>query len=424
MIGVLVNSWALFLGMFLLMIGNGMQGTLLGLRGSIEGFGALEMSYVMSGYFLGFLFAARVAPAMIRRVGHIRVFAALASFVSAVLILYPTFTDPWAWGILRVVFGFCFCGIYVTAESWLNNSATNETRGQSLSLYTIVMMGGVVASQYVILLGDPSGFVLFILPSVLVSLAVAPILLSVTPTPAFERTQPMSVVAAFRSSPLAAVGVFLMGGVFAAQFGMTAVYGTEAGLRTAQVAIFVSMFYIGGLIFQYPIGWVSDRFDRRVLIMILAAAAGLASVGAFFFAGIFPVLLVMSFLIGGFSNPLYPLIIAYMNDYLEVEDMAAASGALMFLNGLGAIAGPIVAGYLMSAFGPSMFWVFIAVTLFLMAGYALYRMTRRPADTSTDEYVTYVPVSPIASPVAMEAAQEQYVENAETSDELPQAAAS
>src|SRR6056297_2573942 len=226
MFGVLFQSWALFLGFFLLMIGNGMQGTLLGLRGSIEGFSAVEMSYVMSAYFLGFLGGSRLAPVMIRRVGHIRVFAALASFISAVLILYPTITDPIAWGLLRVIFGFCFSGVYVTAESWLNNSATNETRGQSLSVYTIVMMGGIVASQYVILLGDASGFVMFILPSVLVSVAIAPMLLSATPTPAYERAKPMSLLAAFRFSPLSAVGTFFTGAVFAAQFGMTAVYDT------------------------------------------------------------------------------------------------------------------------------------------------------------------------------------------------------
>ena len=417
MIGVLGNSWALFLGMFLLMIGNGMQGTLLGLRGSIEGFSAVEMSYVMSGYFAGFLFGSRLAPVMIRRVGHIRVFSALASLVSAVLVLYPTITDPWAWGFLRVVFGFCFSGVYVTAESWLNNAATNETRGQSLSIYTIVVMAGVVAAQYVILLGDPSGFVVFILPSVLVSLAVAPILLSVTPVPSFDRTKPMGIVEAFRFSPLSAVGVFLIGGVFAAQFGMTAVYGTEAGLTGPEISVFVSIFFIGGLVFQYPVGWVSDRIDRRLLIMILAFAAGLSSVGAFLFADVFALLLAMGFLIGGFSNPLYPLLIAYMNDYLEVEDMAAGSGALLFLNGLGAIIGPIAAGYLMDLLGPRMFWAFLAATLALLGAYALYRMGQRPTTQSHEENVSYVPVTPIVTSVAMEAAQEQYVENVETAEE-------
>jgi len=417
MLRVLVSSWALFFGLFLLMIGNGMQGTLLGLRGAIEGFSAVEMSYVMSAYFAGFLFGSRMAPVMIRRVGHIRVFSAMASLVSAVLILYPTITDPVAWFVLRILFGFCFSCVYVTAESWLNNAATNENRGQSLSVYTIVVMAGVVAAQYMILLGDPSGFVAFILPSVLVSLAVAPILLSVTPIPAFEGTKRMSVLEAYRFSPLSAVGAFLTGGIFAAQFGMTAVYGTEAGLTTPQIAVFVSAFYIGGLLFQFPVGWVSDRSDRRLLIMLLAFGTGVSAVGALAFASVFPVLVVTSFFIGGFSNPLYPLLIAYMNDYLEVDDMAAGSGALIFLNGVGAIAGPIAAGYMMDLFGPGLFWVFIGGTAVLLGVYALYRMSRRASPDSADENVTYAPVSPIATNVAVGAAQEYYVENVETAEE-------
>lgn len=417
MIGVFTSSWALFLGLFLLMIGNGMQGTLLGIRGAIEGFSAVEMSYVMSGYFLGFLGGARLAPSMIRRVGHIRVFAALASFISAILILYPTFTEVWAWATLRILFGFCFSGLYVVAESWLNNSATNETRGQSLSIYSIVIMGGVVASQFLVTQGDPSGFVLFILPSVLVSIAVAPVLLSVTPTPAFETTKPMGVIEAFRFSPLSAVGAFCIGGVFAAQFGMTAVYGTEAGLSTSQIAIFVAAFYVGGLTFQGPVGWVSDRVDRRFLITILALGAGAAAIGAYFLAAVFPALVVMCFLIGGLSNPLYPLIIAYMNDYLPVEDMAAGSGALIFLNGLGAVTGPVLAGYMMTVLGPPMFWVFVAATMLSLGLYAVWRTSRRPVETTTDDNVTYAPVSPVATAVAIEAAQELYVENVETAEE-------
>ena len=160
MIQVLSSAWALLLGMGLLMVGNGMQGTLLGIRGEIEGFSTLQMSFVMSAYFVGFLGGSRMAPGMIRRVGHVRVFAALGSFISAVMILYPTFTDPIAWSIGRIVIGFCFSGVYVTAESWLNNAASNANRGKALSLYMIVQTGGIVAAQGLLLTADPSGFVL------------------------------------------------------------------------------------------------------------------------------------------------------------------------------------------------------------------------------------------------------------------------
>jgi len=177
---VLTNSWALLLGMFLLMVGNGLQVTLLAVRGDIEGFSASTMSLVMSGYFLGFLLGSRSAPWLIKRVGHVRVFAALASFISAVFILYPTLADPYAWAILRILVGFCFSGVYVVAESWLNGIATNERRGQTLSAYLIVQMLGIIASQGLLVAADPSGFLLFVLISVLVSISFAPILLSVS----------------------------------------------------------------------------------------------------------------------------------------------------------------------------------------------------------------------------------------------------
>mgnify|MGYP000444978049 CR=1 FL=1 len=175
MLKVLVGSWALFLGMFMLMVGNGLQGTLLGVRGALENFSTFEMSIVMSAYFVGFLGGSRLAPDMIRRVGHVRVFAALGSTISAVLILYPVLTEVWAWTLGRIVIGFCFSGVYVTAESWLNNSATNENRGQSLSVYMLAQMSGIVVAQGILSVGDVGGYVLFIIPSVLVSLAFAPI---------------------------------------------------------------------------------------------------------------------------------------------------------------------------------------------------------------------------------------------------------
>ena len=230
MIQVLGTSWALLLGIFMLMVGNGLQGTLLGIRGGIENFSTLEMSIVMSGYFIGFLGGSRVAPSMIRRVGHVRVFAALGSLISAVLILYPAIANPWAWMVGRIIIGFCFSGVYVTAESWLNNSASNENRGEALSLYMIVQMAGIVLAQYLLVTADAGGYVLFVVASVMVSIAFAPILLSISPTPAFDTTKPMSLRELVGVSPLGAVGMFLLGGVFAAQFGMSAVYGTQAGL--------------------------------------------------------------------------------------------------------------------------------------------------------------------------------------------------
>ena len=237
MVQVLSRSWALLLGMMLLMVGNGLQGTLLGVRGGIEGFSTFEMSFVMSAYFAGFLVGSRVAPQMIRRVGHVRVFAALASFVSAILILYPAFTNPVAWACGRIAIGFCFSGVYVAAESWLNNSADNSNRGKALSIYMIVQMFGIVSAQALLAIGDATGYALFIVSSVLVSISFAPILLSVAPTPAFETAKPMPLRTLIETSPLSCLGMFLLGGVFSAQFGMSAVYGTAAGLSVTQISL-------------------------------------------------------------------------------------------------------------------------------------------------------------------------------------------
>jgi len=405
MFKVLGSAWALLLGIMLLMLGNGLQGTLLGVRGEIEGFSTLEMSMVMSAYFVGFLGGSRLAPEMIRRVGHVRVFAALASFISAILILFPILADPIAWIAGRIVIGFCFSGVYVTAESWLNNAATNETRGQALSLYMIVQMIGIVAAQGLLLLGDPSGFELFIIPSVLISISFAPILLSISPTPAFDTTKPLSLRELMKISPLGCVGMFLLGSVFSAQFGMAAVYGSKAGLTLPQISIFVATFYIGAMIVQYPVGWISDRMDRRVLIMVVAVIGGLGSLIGFVLGGIFPMLLVAAFVIGGTSNPLYSLLIAYTNDFLEYEDMAAASAGMVFINGLGAIAGPLITGYIMGIplVGPAGYFLFIGILFVALAGYATYRMTQRAAP---DETSSYAPVSMSGSPVVVGYAQE------------------
>ncbi|MGH1465737.1 MAG: MFS transporter [Cognatishimia sp.] len=399
------GSWALLLGITLLMVGNGVQGTLLGIRGEIEGFSTSEMSFVMSAYFLGFLGGSKLAPEMIRRVGHVRVFAALASFISAILVLYPTLANPWVWVFARILIGFCFSGVYVTAESWLNNSVTNENRGKALSLYMFVQMIGIIASQALLVAGDPSGYVLFVIPSILVSISFAPILLSVSPTPAFGSTKTMKLKDLWGISNLGFVGIFLLGGMFSAQFGMSAVFGTEAGLSITQISIFVSAFYVGAMICQMPIGWLSDRIDRRQLILAVSACAAVgASVGAVM-ADNFIALLVSAAIIGGTSNPLYSLLLAHTNDYVGQEDMAATSGALVFVNGLGAIAGPVVTGWLMTTFGAPAYFVVMIVLMVIMCVFTAHRMTKRAA-ISVEDSGGYAVISPTSSPVAVEFAQE------------------
>lgn len=411
MIYIVKNAWALLLGMMLLMAGNGLQGSLLGLRGAIEGFSPTVMSYVMSGYFLGFLGGSYMAPTMIRRVGHVRVFAALGSLISAVFILFAAIPDPIAWTIMRVIIGFCFAGVYVVAESWLNDAASNETRGQALSAYVIVQMIGIVSAQVLLNFADVSGYTLFVVMSVLVSISFMPILLSVTPAPVFHASKRMSLKELYKISPLGCVGIFLLGGVFALLFGMPAVYGTERGMSIPEISIFIGLIYLGGLFWQYPIGWASDRMDRRVLIIGLTGFGAASLFAGLAFTGSPIVLYLMAFVVGGVANPLYSLLIAYTNDYLDPEDMAAASGGLIFINGVGAIGTPLMAGWAMTRFGPDSFFVFLAALLASIAIYAGYRTTKR-APTPIEDTSAYATVLPQASPVAVELAQEVAIEMA------------
>jgi MFS family permease len=420
MLQVISSAWALLLGMGLLMVGNGMQSTLLGVRGQIENFGTFEMSVVISAYFIGFLGGSRMAPKLICRVGHVRVFAALASLISAVMILYPTLVNPWVWVLGRILIGFCFSAVFVTAESWLNDAASNENRGQALSIYMIVQTAGIVLAQGLMVTADPSGYVLFVIPSILVSIAITPILLSISPTPAFETTKAMSLRELMGFSPLGCVGMFLLGGVFSAQFGMASVYGSEAGLSVGEISTFVATIFIGGMITQYPIGWLSDRMDRRALIVLTAAVGAVgASIGVMS-NGDFTLILVAAFLMGSTSNPLYSLLLAYTNDFLDHEDMAAGSGGMIFLNGLGAVSGPLITGWMMGVFGPSGFYMLIGVLFSMLAIYAVYRATQRPA-IPVDETGSFVAMSQSAmTPVAMEIAQEYAIEtDLEDESEIP-----
>jgi MFS family permease len=416
MLQVLASVWALLLGIVLIMLGNGMHFTLIGLRGGIEGFSAAELAIVTSGYFTGFLSGARYTPALIRRVGHVRVFAALGSFMSAGLISFPLFTDPIAWTLLRVLVGFCMSGIYVAAESWLNDAATNETRGKVLSAYMIAQTLGIIGAQGLLTLGDAGTSVLFIGASILVSISFAPILLSVAHVPAVEVARPMSLKGLFASSPLGTVGIFLLGSVYATQSGMGAVFGSQIGMTASQIALFVAMLFAGALVLQYPIGWLSDRMDRRKLIFGASCLGAAACLLGWLTGGGVTALMTAAFFAGGVTTPLYALFLAYTNDTLSAEDMPAASGGLVFTFGLGAIVGPLATGWAMEGFGPFAFWPSLGVTFAAIALYALFRMTQR-AVVPSEETESYLGVLPTASPVAVEAAGVWAAENAEAERE-------
>ena len=333
--------------------------------------------------------------------------------MSAGLIAFPLIAEPVAWTLLRVLIGFCMSGIYVTAESWLNDAATNETRGKVLSAYMIAQTLGIIGAQGLLTAGDAATAVLFIGASILVSISFAPILLSVSHVPAAETTRPMRLQELFASSPLGTVGIFLLGGVHAIQSGMGAVFGTLVNLDASQVAMFVAMLFAGALLFQYPIGWLSDRVDRRKLIFGAALLGAVSCSLGWFVGRDLWSLMGIAFFADGVTTPLYALFLAYTNDFLSAEDMPAASGGLVLTFGVGAIIGPLAAGWSMQKFGPSSFWLVLSVIFAGIALFALYRMTRRSA-VPVDETESYISVLPTASPVAVEAASNWSAEQSDT----------
>jgi MFS family permease len=281
----------------------------------------------------------------------------------------------------------------------------------------IVVMLGIVAAQGIVTLGDPGGYILFIVPSVLVSISFAPILLAATPTPPFESAKSMSLARLWRTSPLGCVSVFMIGAVISAQFTMSAVYGGAVGMSVAQISAFIAAIYMGGLVFQFPIGWLSDRMDRRRLILWSAIGCAALAGAGIAFVGNARVIVALGFLFGALSNPLYSLAVAYTNDFLDREDMASASGGLLFLNGLGAVLGPMVVGWMMGAAGPAGFWMFLAGLNVLLALFAVWRMMRRPVTPGVDETRTYVPMTAVATPAVFGAAPRSYADGPQDVEE-------
>jgi MFS family permease len=400
MYSALMAAWALLLGMALIMLGNGLQGTLLGLRATLEGFPTAVTGFVMTGYFVGFLAGSVIAPKIVERVGHIRVFAALASLASASALVHAVFVDPYSWGAMRIVTGFSFAGLYVVAESWLNDRATNETRGQILSIYMVVSFGGMTAGQFLLNLADPGGFGLFVLISVLVSLALVPISLTAAPAPSFDAPSPVGLRQLYSVSPLGVVGGLGTGMANGTIFGMGAVYGKAAGMSNAEVSLFMGLVLLGGMLLQWPIGRISDVFDRRKVIIGVTALAMLTALAAGTITDL-PVLglLGVAFLFGGMSLPMYSLCAAHLNDYLDPKQMVAASSGFVLVSGLGAILGPTSASAAMHLAGASGFFLWLALIKCFIGLFALWRVTQRAAVPLEDQGA-FVSMPPRASPVA------------------------
>ncbi len=410
MLFVLRANWALFIGILVLMLGHGLQGSLTGVRAAMAHFPTAVTGVVMSGYYIGFLGGSTLVPALIRRVGHIRVFAALGSLASCSILVQSVQVDPVTWFLMRFVTGVALCGVFLTAESWLNSNATNEFRGQILSAYMVIQLGGVAGGQLLLNISSPADYPLFILVSVLLSLGVIPMLLSATPAPAITASRRVGLKELYRASPLGAVAIFSIGVAQGGLYGIGPVYARAVGLSVAGISLFMALAVVGGMLFQWPLGVLSDRFDRRQVIAVTTFLAAIVGLAAAFASGTPPwPLFVLFFLWAGLSLPMYSMCVAHANDFMTPDQMVGASGALLLANGAGAILGPIVSSSVMQAIGPSGFPLFIGAIHAWIGIFALWRMTRRAAKPLAEQGPT-ITVSSSATPVATAIAQEAAVE--------------
>lgn len=402
MIAQFRRSWALFLASSMVMAGHGLNVSHLGVRASLEGFSSFEAGIVFAVFAIGFLISTRITPILLERVGHVRVYAAYVAGGSVCALLYGEFVNPVFWAIVRLVAGLCLSGMFVVSESWLNALTSNRERGRLLSLYVMTQLLGLLAGQAMLQLAPPETNSLFILSSALFSLSCVPMLLVSSPMPVYRAATRMTVRALYRVSPLGAVGIGLIGVTFSVAYSMGPVFAVAAGFEIGQVALFVAAIYAGGTLCQYPVGWLSDKFDRRFVAMGLSAAAACVSLVAVLLQPGPAVLILLAVVLGATAAPLYALFNAHANDFVEEDSMPSVSAGLMFVHGIGSTLGPATAGVAMSMLGPYGYFAVLLMAALAILGFAIYRSGRRPVAAGGSGGV-YAPLPPKPTPAMAEA---------------------
>lgn len=407
MITVVTSISSLLLGIGTLLVGVGFLGTLLGVRAGIEGFSEQVTGLVMSAYFAGYILGTWACPSLIRRVGHIRAFAAMAAVASVCVTAHALWVHPVVWGTLRVISGACLVGLYIVIESWLNVLAPNQKRGKMLSVYMMTTLLAMAGGQYLILVADPATFMPFGIIAMLISLGLVPVALTrvLQPQPV-ETPAVVGIGQLFRVSPLGVAGAFVTGFVLSAFWGMGAVFAQGIGLDAAGIAAYMSATILGGALLQWPVGHLSDRFDRRgVLTLFCFVAAGLSLAGWFLVDVSTVALLVASFFYGGVAFALYSLSVAHVNDHVSYTEVLEATRGLLLIYGVGAALGPAGAGLLMEMLGARSLLAAIAGVLGLLGLFAVYRMrTGAPIPAAAQgEFVSLVRTTPEAVELLPEA---------------------
>jgi len=400
MIGALRSVFPLLLGAGMMALGVGLLGLLLPIRMSLEGVAPQIAGYVMSAYYAGFVAGSFMAQRIIGRVGHIRAFAAFAAILTAAVMVHALVFNIPVWGLMRASVGFCMAGLYAVIESWLNVRSPNELRGRVLSMYTLTIYISSGVGQLAINLDDTAGLELFCLGALLTSLSLVPVVMTRVAGPELGNIKTMSLAGLYKASPLGTVATAGAGLMSGSLYALGAVYGTQIELSVFENSVFMGAPIIGGFLLQWPIGRLSDKFDRRtVLFGVLMATVGAAVLlGAFAFAqGNFLLLATANLLLGGFLATIYPTAVAHAFDYIDRSQMVAANSGMLLAWAVGATAGPLVASSFM-AIGPAGLFVFIAGVAITLAIYTRWRMSRRAAKPA-EEQSKFVPV-PSTSAIA------------------------
>lgn len=369
-----MNAWGLFAAVLFVMIGSGVLNPLIGIRAEMEGFPTATIGFVLSFYYIGFLVGAWLVPHMVVHVGHIRVYAALASLASTSTLVYIITSSAGLWAPARLVTGFAMSGLFIVAESWLIDATTNRTRGRLLAAYMVVLMGGLALGQLLLIVADPSGVVLFVMASVLISLAVIPITLSAAPGPRLVISPNLPIKQVWQAAPVGLAAAFGQGAGVAALLSLAAVYSTRVGMSVDRTALFLASAVLGSIVMQGPIGVLSDHVGRRRVIMAVAILCTGMCLTVVLVTPMGWAALVASFVVGGLAMPMYPLALSHINDRVPPGSAVGVSSVVSFTTGIGAILGPIGGALVMDVMGPGGLFLFMGTVYSGITVFALLRI--------------------------------------------------
>lgn len=412
---------ALLISLSVMLLGSGLLATLLALRMELEQFTTTTIGLVMACYSIGYVMATIWFGPLLIRIGHIRGFAVLAAMASGSTLLYPLLIHPLLWAITRAVFGFAIAGLYMIAESWLNQRTPKEYRGRILAFYGIATYAAMGSSQALLNLWPVGGFELFSLAAFLLGISLIPIALTRSPTPELIDPQVVTVRQLYGMSPLAALGAMVSGILVGAFLALGPVFGSKVGLSVGEVSLLMGSAMLGGLLFQWPIGRYSDSHSRRLTIAIVTAGLTLTSMVLILFApGYTRLLFLIAIVWGGLAFTVYPLSLALINDYIDPEEVIGAGAGLLLLHGLGLIAGPMFLGRLMEQFGPWSLFGALATVAALLSAFSLWRHQVGPQVSIPDqgEYIAVPTTTPFASAMDPRAEELQLELPFETDDSI------